>query len=58
MYEDLVKRLREVEEMLKAAQFKEATNLINQAADAIEELTAYVQRIEELREDGYYLEKN
>lgn len=38
MYDDLVKRLREVEEMLKVAQFKEAANLIVQAADAIEEL--------------------
>lgn len=38
MYDELVKRLREVEEMLKVAQFKEATNLIEQAANAIEEL--------------------
>ena len=38
MYDELVKRLREVEEMLKVAQFKEAANLIVQAADAIEEL--------------------
>ena len=39
MYDDLVKRLREVEEMLKMAQFREAAILIEQAADAIEELT-------------------
>ena len=38
MYDELVKQLREVEEMLKVAQFKEAANLIVQAADAIEEL--------------------
>jgi hypothetical protein len=28
-----------------------------EAADAIEELTAYVRQIEELRKDGYYLQK-
>jgi len=39
MYDELVKHLREVEEMLKAAQFKEAANLIVQAADAIEKLS-------------------
>lgn len=33
MYDELVKRLREVEEMLKMAQFKEAAILIDQAAD-------------------------
>lgn len=37
--DEQVKRLREVEKMLKVAQFKEAVNLIEQAADAIEELT-------------------
>ena len=36
MYDKLVKNLSEVEEMLKVAQFKEAINLIDQAADAIE----------------------
>jgi hypothetical protein len=39
MYDKLVKQLREVEEMLKVAQFKEAANLIEQAADAIEQLS-------------------
>ena len=39
MYDELVKDLREVEEMLKVAQFKEATYLINQAANVIEELS-------------------
>ena len=28
-----------------------------EAADAIEKLTAYVQQIEKLRKDGYYLQK-
>lgn len=31
--------------------------LMNRAADAIEELSAYVRQIEELRKDGYYLQK-
>ena len=57
MYDELVKQLREVEEMLKMAQIKEAANLIVQAADAIEELTAYVRQIEKLRKKGYYLQK-
>lgn len=35
-FEDLAKRLRAVEEMLKIAQFNEAKSLISQAADAIE----------------------
>ena len=44
MYDELVKQLREV------------ANLIVQAADAIEELTAYVRQIEKLRKKGYYLQ--
>jgi hypothetical protein len=39
MYDEQVKQLREVEEMLKVAQFKEAANMIEQAADAIEQLS-------------------
>ena len=31
--------------------------LLKKAADAVEELTAYVRQIEELRRDGYYLQK-
>ena len=31
--------------------------LMNRAADAIEELSAYARQIEELRKDGYYLQK-
>ena len=38
MYEGLVMRLREVEEMSKAAVFNEAMRLTGKAADAIEEL--------------------
>ena len=31
--------------------------LLSEAADAIEELSVYVRQIEELRKDGYYLQK-
>jgi len=48
MYDELVKNLREVEEMLKVAQFKEAANLIDQAADAIEELPKWISVMERL----------
>ena len=60
MNEDLVKRLRQVEEMLKIAQFNEAKNLIAEAADAIEDLqkqlpswTSVTERLPD--EDGRYL---
>lgn len=36
---------------------KTLSGTYKEAADAIEELTAYVQQIEELRKDGYYLQK-
>lgn len=39
MHEDLIKRLRAVEKMLTTANFSEASSLISQAADAIDELT-------------------
>ena len=39
MYDEQVIQLREVEEMLKMAQFKEAAIIIEQAADVIEELS-------------------
>ena len=35
----------------------EQATILQEAADAIEELTAYVRQIEELRKDGYYLQK-
>ena len=50
MYDELVKRLRE------PCQYENCI-LCQQAADAIEELSAYVRQIEELRKDGYYLQK-
>ena len=36
---------------------KTLSGTYKEAADAIEDLTAYVRQIEELRKDGYYLEK-
>ena len=60
MYDELVKRLREIhpEEFGDAWDFAFACQqAMHEAADAIEELTAYVQQIEELRKDGYYLQK-
>ena len=48
--DELIKRPREVEEMLKVAQFKEAANLIEQAADAIAKLSAYVELYKDLAE--------
>jgi len=47
-YGELVKELRE-----SAANKR----LMVYAADAIEELSAYVRQIEELHKDGYYLQK-
>ena len=54
MYDELVKRLREVEEMLKVAQFKKAANLIVQAADVIEKLSKpkWIPVTERLPEEG------
>ena len=62
MYDELVKQLREDAEFLKiTSKYNNTKNefaeRILQAADAIEELTAYVRQIEELRKDGYYLQK-
>jgi hypothetical protein len=50
MYDNLVKRLRE------PCQYENCI-LCQQAADAIDALTAYVRQIEGLRKDGYYLHK-
>ena len=55
MYEELMQRLRET-----SMDFGEADHvsvMLLEAVDAIEELIAYVQQIEELRKDGYYLQK-
>lgn len=63
MHEDLIKRLRNGlscygEKCLSCQDRKDCvTHYEHEAADVIEELTAYVQQIEELREDGYYLQK-
>ena len=62
MYDELIKQLREdVPKALSNFDFVEdwikVEGLIKEAADAIEELSAYVRQIEELRKDGYYLEK-
>ena len=51
MYEVLVSHLRECEKL------DPSNNTYKEAADAIEELSAYVRQIEELRKDGYYLQK-
>ena len=55
MYDDLVKRLRAQADAERY--FVGEDMLYDKAADAIEELTAYVRQIEELRKDGYYLQK-
>ena len=62
--DDLVKRLRDAAKMSEAlavllphSEGNATAKLYNEAADAIEELTAYVRQIEELRKDGYYLQK-
>ena len=55
MYEELMQRLRET-----SMDFGEADHvsvMLLEAVDAIEELIAYVQQIEKLRKDGYYLQK-
>ena len=60
MYDDLIKRLREIhpEEFGDAWDFAFACQqAMHEAADVIEELSAYVRQIEELRKDGYYLQK-
>ena len=55
MYKELIQRLRET-----SMDFGEADHvsvMLLEAVDAIEELIAYVRQIEELRKDGYYLQK-
>ncbi|MBO6270150.1 MAG: hypothetical protein J6N19_13560 [Clostridium sp.] len=60
MYDELVKRLRTMANWAGISFLEESENVrtnLSEAADAIEELTAYVQQIEKLRKDGYYLQK-
>ena len=59
MYDELVKRLNVFR--LKEDEYQlipvYVSELIAESADAIDALTAYVRQIEELRKDGYYLQK-
>lgn len=55
MYEELIKRLRMQADAEKF--YSGEPKLYDQAADVIEELSDYVRQIEELRKDGYYLQK-
>ena len=48
MYENLIKRLRAVEKMLTTANFSEASSLISQAADVIEELQGRAKVLEKV----------
>ena len=58
MYDELVKRLRRYSENVVAYKLDaDFASAVQEAADVIEELTAYVRQIEELRKDGYYLQK-
>lgn len=68
MYEELIKRCRccldslcgecKYEHLQNAGNFVPCMNaLLAEAADAIEKLSAYVRQIEELRKEGYYLQK-
>ena len=64
MYDNLIKRIRYCSEERSGCGTCDLSDncvlracLLQQAADAIEGLTAYVRQIEELRKDGYYLQK-
>lgn len=69
MYEEIVKALRNCDFpydvhycrncvcQLEHGGSCDCRRLFPRAADAIEKLTAYVRQIEELRKDGYYLQK-
>ena len=51
MYEDLIEKLRN-----NSSGFVSG-DTVREAADAIEELSDYVRQIEDLRKEGYYLQK-
>ena len=55
MHEELIKRL--INEAECPDNYPEDSDLMREAADAIAELSAYVQMLEELRKDGWYLQK-
>lgn len=59
MYEALVARIRYHIQKANFMGLKEAesTLLLREAADAIEQLSAYARQFEDLRKDGYYLQK-
>ena len=58
MYDELIKDLREsAPRALAEADFDFVEGWLKEAADVIDALTAYVRQIEELRKDGYYLQK-
>lgn len=68
MYDELVKNWRDCigglcgdckyEHLHELGNFVPCMNaLLAEAADAIEKLSAYVRQIEELRKEGYYLQK-
>ena len=55
MYDELVNRLHKRIALTTAG--SPLQDDLKEAAEAIEELTVYVRQIEELRKDGYYLQK-
>ena len=57
MFDELIKRLRNRRICIQQSGSLDDFPLLKEAADAIEELSAYVRQIEELRKDGYYLQK-
>lgn len=62
MYDEIVNLLRRCgKQKCKNCEYEYVlgcvTKLNEKAADAIEEMSSYVRQIEELRKDGYYLQK-
>jgi hypothetical protein len=64
MYDELVKRLRDAAKMSEAlavllphSEGNATAKLYNEAADAIEELSAYARQMANLKKDGWYLQK-
>lgn len=58
MYEELIGRLKRYSAKCITDRLdQDFAVAVGEAADAIEKLSAYVRQIEELRKDGYYLQK-
>jgi hypothetical protein len=60
MYDELVKRLRneaETERYLLPHSDNGTAALLDEAANAIEELSAYARQMANLKKDGWYLQK-